>query len=1677
MQIPKRVRYFLRLVPLAVVFLGYSLGPARGVTPQQNDERAPLPMLSRLAIPGTRELQLIIELTDPPVVQAMALQATQGAVAAMSVREGPGRINLQSPQAQSYRAQLARTQGLVVARLNALDGIQVQESVDLVMNAIIARVPVERYLEVRRLAGVKKVYFSRPHRMYLNAAAIVQNAAALWARAGGRDKAGLGVKIAIADTGIDITNPMFIDTTLSPPSGYPRGESLYTNQKVIVARNYINLLSNPQSTQTAVDEVGHGSFVAGCAAGKQVSAPLASISGMAPGAFLGNYKIFGTPGINDFTNTAAIVAALNAAVGDGMDVINLSLGSLSYVPPDEDPEVVAVNNATAAGTLVVLAAGNDGPATHTISNPGVAPGAITVGAVSNSRFFSAQVHVTSPDPVPAGLQSIGYTPGTGPVIAGTIPATPVRDAAALDGTGLGCSPFPSGSMIGRIGLLKRGTCTFATKIANATDAGAVAAIVYNNVPGEPPITMAGLSGTIIPAVMISYTDGLAMQSFLSSHPTTTVSIDASSALQATPTTPGVVLDFSSRGPSTDYGIKPDLLAVGQDVYSATQNTFPASDMYNASHFIISQGTSFSTAMVTGAAGAVKQLFPGLAPAALKSALVTTAGRNATTDGTTPATIVDGGSGLLDMGSASSTGAVFLPSSISFGVQSYSGPLSLPRTLAVTNISATADQFQLSVLPLIAGPVIGFSSASTGTIPPGGSASITVTLQSGVPITGGFQGWILAQSAVTGKIYQIPYWAGIYVPDAARILTVSKNAPADGVYGNLTDALRSSRPGNIIEIADSATYAGGLTISSNDEGLPLHGITIRAAAGQSPVLDGSATTAPANLEIVGLRDVRIQGITIDGGPIGVLLTQPSTTQPLSVTLDHCAVSNTSNGSLTAAVDAEWGGILDITYSTITGSSGAGVFVMNGARLTISNSTVSGNLNDGIDAFDSNVDLIGSTIGGNTGVGAYLVNCSGTADRNTFARNTGAFGDGLEIVDGTFTFTRNTLDANDRAGIGLFSETSFGPGPTLSIEDNTIQSNGSYGVLSSPAQNLRLSGNLIMDNGLGVRTRGTTSAVLVNNIIVRSRNVSQGSGVDIGGTGLALLVNNTIYKNHLYGITLVPGATLSVMNAIVSQNSGGDLHGLAAGQIQYSLIGDGTLVQGSNIQGDAKFSGPDSDDFSLLPGSPAIDAGSNAAAGLPFLDYSRRLRVAGAGYLPGDGSVDMGALEAGSTFPLVYPLLVNGYNPTIGDLYTTGVATLNASDSQNAAQFTAYGGNGTLIPGAGNPAFLAQFAAQAQIPILGYQLFGLAPGAGEIGGVIENAQNPLTGFFLIFDRDFQRLADGTDATAETATRLIFMRHQYDSAGKAVYALFNPGVNAATVNATVLNSSGAQIDVLSPPLVLAPKGSRIMVFDNVLASSGVVRVDSDRPISGVQLFGNTAEIAALRPVVPGTEARLYFPHIALNQGYTSTLGVVNTTGIPANLTLTAYRDDGTMLGTPASRSINGNGQLLESATTLFGLAGGALISGYVVVESDQPGITGFCSFRYEDGLVQSMAAVPAGNVPEQTLLFSHVAHQVPAGTGGNYITGIALLNPFGTRINYTMRVFDGEGREVAVKTDTLGPRQKISRILSHPIPGVAFFTQPIQLANGHIEVTTDYQLLGFELFFTENLAQLAAVVAQNR
>jgi minor extracellular serine protease Vpr len=1626
--------------------------------------------LAKMTIPGTTDLQLIIELSDPGVLEKMKGSGTSQQLEMAGLPSGRNRrVDLQSQEALAYRRQVGRSQETLKSRILQLPGTEVLGTTDVVMNSVIARVPVSRYNAIRQLPGVKKVYFSRPRRMLLDQAALLQNAQALWTAVGGQSNAGQGIKIGLIDSGIDITNAMFSGTGMSTPSGFPKydtqADRSLTNSKVIAARSYVSLLSSRQSVQTAADEVGHGTFVAGCAAGRQVSAPLATLSGMAPGAWLGSYKVFGTPGINDTTTTAAILAALNDAIADGMDVISLSLGALDYIPPAEDAEAIALEKAVQGGVVVTIAAGNDGSATHTIGSPGTTDDAITVGAVTSAREFAAALHTTDPN-----LSTIGYAPSAdGISVSSNIPYTSVVDVASLDGNGLGCSSFSSGRLSGSIALIQRGTCTFATKVGNASAAGAKAVIVYNNV--SPGMISMSVGSANIPAVMISQSDGQSLKRFIDSNPSgAQVAIDNSLSLQSVPTAARVVSSFSSVGPNMDFNIKPDLVAVGENVYSATEKTSSNGIMYDASGYTVSSGTSFATPMVAGAAAALRQAFPSLGPAAIKSLLTTTASRNVTADGTNAANVLQAGGGLLNMGNALAATAVFSPTSLNFGVHSYQGSVTLSAALTIENISSSTDQFTLGVEQVVDGASITFSQNSTGSIPPDAAATVNVTIQVASPNSGGFQGFVTAKSSATSFVYRVPYWAALYVPDSTRVLVVSQSA--SGAYTNIADALAAAQPGNIVEIQDSGTYsvgASGLIVSTNAQGVPLHGITIRAASGRSPVIDGSALGAgsPANVQIVGLQNVLLKGLTIDGGYTGVQLYQPSTTIPLSATIDQSTISDSTGDSGATGVWIDGGGTIEITHSIVSGSSGTGIVAglyADGTQLTVLNSTVQSNSSDGLDAIGSNVDIANSIFSGNIGAGVYLDYCSGTVRGSTFSGNQPSRisnGDGLQIADGTVDVRGNLFSSNADGGLALFGGDKTGLGPTVQVLGNTVRGNGYYGIYSNPAISIVADGNLIEDNAGGLSLSATSSALLRNNIVVRSTDSGIGDGVRIGSGSSVRMVNNTVYQNALHGVNLA-GGTVSIANTIVASSRGGDLQGVSSGSVNASLI---SVEPG--------MTNPGADDFSLAAGSPAIDAGSNSAAGLPFLDYMGRLRASSSTALPGQGTVDIGAEEANSQYPLVYPFVVSGNPAAFGSTFRTGIAFSNPTGSAAQVNLAAYNGSGSLISGLDNPA-AEPLSVEGQLAILDYQLFGYDSTASSVASVLASSDSKIVGFDLVCDPDFSLFSTGANASSDAGNDLVFMRHENDANGTANYVVFNPGVNSANITATLFNASG--FSSTQTTASIAPKGQAALRFSSAALSSGYLRVQSDRPVSGVEVVGNTNRQAALGAFSPGSQAKLFFPHFAVGGNYTTQVGIVNSGGSAVNLNLTAYDDNGILLGTIHSISLPAGGQLLDSISDLFGIsAAGSLQTGYLVAEADQPGIMGFTDYTYNDGTHTSDATIPADSVPSQTLLFSHIAEGVNAGTGVPYRTGIALLNPHGTEATYTIRVYDGAGTLVAQANNTIGPHQKVAKILSYPDAGVGFFAPDMTLGNGHIEVTTDYGLLGLELFFTEDVSQLASVPAQ--
>ncbi len=322
----------------------------------------------------------------------------------------------------------------------------------ITLNGLAVVLPRRDLLRLTALAGTEQVYPNVRYRARLDTSPGLIGAPQLWGA--GLATAGQGIKIGIIDDGVDQTHPFFSPAGYAYPPGYPKGQRAFTTPKVIAARAFAppNLTAAiaPSRDGGKPFDPGdsfHGTHVAGIAAGNPTRADVGGrtrmLSGVAPKAYIGNYKALGVP-TSDFGldgNAPEIAAAIEAAVADGMNVINLSLGE-PEIEPSRDLVVQAINGAADAGVVPVIAAGNEFEqfGSGSIGSPGTAEKAITVAAAAKDGHI-AGFSSGGPTPVSLGLKPDLTAPGVG--IVSSLP----RDQGlwgALQGTSM-ASPHVAGA--------------------------------------------------------------------------------------------------------------------------------------------------------------------------------------------------------------------------------------------------------------------------------------------------------------------------------------------------------------------------------------------------------------------------------------------------------------------------------------------------------------------------------------------------------------------------------------------------------------------------------------------------------------------------------------------------------------------------------------------------------------------------------------------------------------------------------------------------------------------------------------------------------------------------------------------------------------------------------------------------------------------------------------------------------------------------------------------------------------------------------------------------------------------------------------------------------------------------------------------------------------------------------
>jgi subtilisin family serine protease len=406
---------------------------------------AALAAASPAAARNRGSVELVVTLRAPSLADAVNHDR---ALAAVTMRQS--RLQLDSPSSVAYLQQLDRQQSAVVARIaRAIPGAYVHWRYGITIDGLAVVVPSKATARLARVPGVAKVWPSATYHAALDRTPQLIGAPAVWGPT--LANAGQGMKIGIIDEGVDQTHPFFSPVGFTMPAGFPKGDVGFTTAKVIVARafappspewKYAKLPFDPEFSE-------HGTHVAGIAAGDHGTlAPFFTtlpLSGVAPAAYIGNYKALTIPtpccGLDG--NAPEIVKAIDQAVADGMNVINLSLGE-PEIEQSRDIVIEAIDGAARAGVVPAIAAGNEGDSGKgTVSSPGSAPLAITAAAATTGRHAAADIiaSFSSIGPTPYSLQLKPDVTAPGVAVLSSIPKA---GFAEFSGTSM-ASPHVAGA--------------------------------------------------------------------------------------------------------------------------------------------------------------------------------------------------------------------------------------------------------------------------------------------------------------------------------------------------------------------------------------------------------------------------------------------------------------------------------------------------------------------------------------------------------------------------------------------------------------------------------------------------------------------------------------------------------------------------------------------------------------------------------------------------------------------------------------------------------------------------------------------------------------------------------------------------------------------------------------------------------------------------------------------------------------------------------------------------------------------------------------------------------------------------------------------------------------------------------------------------------------------------------
>jgi hypothetical protein len=557
----------------------------------------------------------------------------------------------------------------------------------------------------------------------------------IWNAVGGVGDAGEGVVVGIVDTGIWPENPSFSDRTGTNPNGkggkldYKQipgwhgkctpGEQFNAsncNQKLIAAQWYnagwggnAGVKSEfPNEYASARDADGHGSHTASTAAGNYGipvvvdGVDLGKISGVAPRARVAAYKVcWGGDAGGCFGSDS--VAAIDQAVADGVDVINFSIGgsTTNYL----DAVEVAFLFAADAGVFVATSAGNEGPGAGTVAH--IAPWLASVAAGTKDETFPGSVTLGNG----ATYEGQARSGGIGP-------AELVLAATAGDKL---CNPgaLDPALVTGKIVVCERGVIGRTEKSLAVKQAGGVGMIMYNATPSSVNADL-----HFVPSIHVDHIAGPAIVAYAATPGATATIVAGDATLIDAPD----VAEFSSRGPNQAGGdiLKPDMMAPGVDILAAVSPTG-----YNGRNFDFLSGTSMASPHVAGFAALLTDAHPEWSPAAMKSAMMTTATPLTKEGNPIDGTAFDYGAGHIVPNDATDPGLVYDAGFLDyFGFLCGTGQLVSPDCAALSIDPSDLNHPSISIGELAGAQTVTRTVTNVG---PSGTYTVSVDAPPGVDV--------------------------------------------------------------------------------------------------------------------------------------------------------------------------------------------------------------------------------------------------------------------------------------------------------------------------------------------------------------------------------------------------------------------------------------------------------------------------------------------------------------------------------------------------------------------------------------------------------------------------------------------------------------------------------------------------------------------------------------------------------------------------------------------------------------------------------------------------------------------------------------------------------------------------------------------------------------------------------